>query len=176
MVRLARSVSYSLRSFARLSGDLTLDGFHFLGATIRSRSAMSAEMLFVRKQLAFYQEHQIRPRRLTDSARFSLVFWSRLFDWKEALVIVRPETLIRWHRKGFQLFWRWKSKRRGRPRIPSNLRSLIAEMARSNPTWGRGTHCRRTPFETRYSRFISNRQTLHAAGSGIWEWPHFSAL
>ena len=68
MVRLARSVSHSLRSFARLAGDLTLDGFHFLGATVRSRSAVSAEILFLRKQLAFYQEHQIRPRRLADSA------------------------------------------------------------------------------------------------------------
>jgi putative transposase len=99
MVRLAHSVSRSLGSFVRLAGDLTLQGFHFLGAIIRSRSAVSAEILFLRKQLAFYQEHQIRPRRLTDSARFSLVFWSRLFDWKEALVIVKPETLIGWHRK-----------------------------------------------------------------------------
>ncbi len=106
MVRLAHSVSHSLRSFVRLAGDLTLDGFRFLGATIRSRSAVSAEILFLRKQLAFYQEHQIRPRRLTNSARFSLVFWSRLFDWKEALVMVKPETLIGWHRKGFKVFWK----------------------------------------------------------------------
>jgi hypothetical protein len=63
MVRLARSVSHSLRSFARLAGDLTLEAFHFLGATVRSRSAVSAEIVFLRKQLAFYQEHQIRPRR-----------------------------------------------------------------------------------------------------------------
>ena len=102
MVRLARSVSHSLRSFARLAGDLALDGFHFLGATVRSRSAVSAEILFLRKQLAFYQEHQIRPRLLADSARFSLALWSRFFDWKEALVIVQPETLIGWHRKGYQ--------------------------------------------------------------------------
>src|SRR6266852_993096 len=135
MVRLALSVSRSLRSFVRLAGDLTLDGFHFLGATIRSRSAVSAEILFLRKQLAFYQEHQIRPRRLTDSARFSLVFWSRLFDWKEALVIVKPETLIRWHRKGFKLFWKWKDLV-GRPRLPGNIRQLIVRMVRENPTWG----------------------------------------
>ena len=92
MFRLARSVSHSLGCFVRLAGDLILDGLRFLGATLRARSAVSAEILFLRKQLAFYQEHQVRPRRLTDSARFSLVFWSRLFDWKEALVIVKPET------------------------------------------------------------------------------------
>jgi putative transposase len=110
MFRQARSVSHSLGSFVRLAGDLTLDVFHFLGAIVRSRSAVNAEILFLRKQLAFYQEHQIRPRRLTDSARFSLVVLSRLFDWKDALVIVKPETLIGWHRKGFKLFWRWKCR------------------------------------------------------------------
>jgi len=135
MVRLARSVSHSLGSFFRLAGHLAVDGFSFLSAIIRSRSAVSAEILFLRKQLAFYQEHQIRPRRLTDSARFSLVFWSRLFDWKEALVIVKPETLIGWHRKGFKLFWKWKC-RVGRPRLPGNIRQLICRMVRENPTWG----------------------------------------
>src|ERR1700730_1830825 len=116
MFRLARSVSHSLGCFVRLAGHLTLDGLRFLGATLRARSAVSAEILFLRKQLAFYQEHQVRPRRLTDSARFSLVFWSRLFDWKEALVIVKPETLIGWHGKGFKRFWKWKC-RVGRPRL-----------------------------------------------------------
>ena len=75
----------------------------------RSRSALIAENLFLRKQLAFYQEHDIAPRRLTDAARICLVVWSRLFKWREALVIVKPETLIGWHRKGFRLFWKWKS-------------------------------------------------------------------
>jgi putative transposase len=135
MFRLARSVSHSLGSVFRLAGDLALDGLRFLGATLRARTAVSAEILFLRKQLAFYQEHQIRPRRLTDSARFSLVFWSRLFDSKEALVIVRPETLIGWHRKGFNLFWRWKC-RIGRPRLPGNIRRLVVRMVRENPTWG----------------------------------------
>ena len=94
-----------------------------------------AENLFLRKQLAFYQEHQIRPHRLTAAARFSLLFWSRFFDWRNALVIVKPETLIRGHRKGFKLFWKWKS-RPGRPGIPVSLRHLITAMARDNPTWG----------------------------------------
>jgi Homeodomain-like domain len=50
-------------------------------------------------------------------------------------VIVKPETLIAWHRNGFKLFWKRKS-RTGRPRIPAELRQLIAEMVRDNPTWG----------------------------------------
>lgn len=52
-----------------------------LALAIRSRTALTAENLFLRKQLAFYQERQTRPRRLTDAARFSLALWSRLFDW-----------------------------------------------------------------------------------------------
>jgi putative transposase len=51
------------------------------------------------------------------------------------LVIVKPETLIGWHRKGFQLFWKWKSQA-GRPRLPENIRKLIVQMAQENPTWG----------------------------------------
>ena len=75
----------------------------------------TAEVLFLRKQLAFCQEHQVQPRKLTDAARFSLALRSELFNWRAALVIVKPETLIGWHRQGFNLFWRWKS-RLGRPR------------------------------------------------------------
>jgi len=80
--------------------------------------------MILRKHLAFYQERQTHPRRLTDVARFSLLLWSRLFNWKDALVIVQPETLIGWHRKGFKLLWKWKS-RVGRPRLPQNIRQLI---------------------------------------------------
>jgi transposase InsO family protein len=87
------------------------------------------------KQLAFYQEREIRPRRLTDAARSSLALWSRLFDWTNALVIVKPETLILWHRRGFKLFWRWKS-RAGRPRLREDIHKLIVQMVRENPTWG----------------------------------------
>jgi putative transposase len=107
----------------------------FLPSLFRSRSALIAENLFLRKQLAFYRERDIEPRRLTDAARICLVVWSRIFNWREALLIVKPETLIGWHRKGFRLFWKWKSKG-GRPRLPRNIRQLIAEMATENPTWG----------------------------------------
>lgn len=115
--------------------ELFVDLLRFLNVGLGSRSSLRVENLFLRKQLAFYREHDVKPHRLTDAARISLVLWSRLFDWKEALMIVQPETLIRWHRKGFKLFWRWKSKP-GRPRLPHNLRDLIAQMVHQNPTWG----------------------------------------
>jgi putative transposase len=61
---------------------------------------------------------------------------SRMFPWRDALVNVKPDTLLRWHRKGFRLFWRWKSKPTGKPRLPRDLRNLIRKMAAENPIWG----------------------------------------
>ena len=107
----------------QLSWTYLLSCSDFSKTAARSRSSLVAENLFLRKQLAFYEEHEKKPRRLTDGARIALVFLSRWLDWKQALTIVQPETLIRWHRRGFKLFWRWKSKP-GRPRLPRNIREL----------------------------------------------------
>jgi transposase InsO family protein len=100
-----------------------------------SPATLAAESLFLRKQLALYQERQVKPRRATDATRLALVWLGRWFDWRQALAIVQPETFTRWHRQGFRLFWRWKS-RPGRPRIPAELQVLIRQMAQDNPTWG----------------------------------------
>ena len=134
MSRFLPSAKRSLDSLLSLITVLVADGLLFFRLLFRSRTALSAEVLFLRKQLAFYEERQAQPRRLNDSARVCLILWSRLCNWKEALVIVKPETLIGWHRKGFKLFWKWKSQA-GRPRIPENIRKLIVQMARENPTW-----------------------------------------
>jgi hypothetical protein len=96
---------------------------------------LAAEILFLRKQLVFYQERKIKPRRFDDAARLSMMLFSKFFDWKNALINVKPETFTGWHKKAFQLFWLWKS-RSGRPRLPRNIQRLIAEMAINNPTWG----------------------------------------
>ena len=111
------------------------EAIRFARGLIRPKTSLVAENLFLRKQLAFYRERNIPPRRLTDSARLALLLWSRWFDWVDALVVVKPETFIGWHRRAFQLFWRWKC-RGGRPRLPKNIRRLIAEMVQGNPTWG----------------------------------------
>jgi len=115
--------------------ELLRDGLQFLRTISHSRAALAAEILFLRKQLAYYQDHRIRPRRLRDASRLCLLFWSRLFDWQAALVVVKTSTFIRWHRKGFRLYWRWKS-RGGRPSLPKEIRQLIARMVRENVTWG----------------------------------------
>jgi len=87
------------------------------------------------RQLAMYVERGAKPRRPDLATRVSLVLLSKLFDWRASLVVVRPETLIRWHRAGFRLLWRLKS-RAGRPAIPVELRQLIRRIAAENPLWG----------------------------------------
>jgi hypothetical protein len=113
--------------------ELLRESLQFLRTISHSRAALAAEILFLRKQLAYYQDHRIRPRRLRDASRLCLLFWSRLFDWQAALVVVKTSTFIRWHRKGFKLYWRWKS-RAGRPPLPKEIRQLIARMVRENVT------------------------------------------
>jgi len=116
--------------------DLLLDSLRLIGASLQPQCRLAAESLFLRKQLALYLERQVKPRRAKAATRLTLVLLSRLFVWREVLTVVKPETLIRWHRQGVRMFWRWKSKPRGRPRVPSELQKLIAEMADDNPTWG----------------------------------------
>jgi putative transposase len=126
----------SFEHFMRAIFAVLLDIVTFTRLCLRPTTAVAAENLFLRKQLGLFVERKIKPRRATDSIRFTLARLSRWFDWQNALIAVKPDTLIRWHRKGFRLFWRWKSRPRGRPQVPADIRQLIAEMALDNPTWG----------------------------------------
>jgi hypothetical protein len=66
-----------------------------------------------------------------------MIALARFFDWRSALVIVKPATFLRWHRNAFRLFWKWKLRKRGRPSSPRNLRQIIQRFVRENPTWER---------------------------------------
>jgi len=79
---------------------------------------------------------QVKPRRADDATRIILAGLSRFLAWRQLLLIVTPETLIRWHRQGFRLFWRWTSRTPGRPAIARDVQRLIATMAVANRTWG----------------------------------------
>jgi hypothetical protein len=103
---------------------------------VRPRAALAARNLFPRKQLTLFQERKVKQHRVDDSTRWMMATLSRMFQWRDALVNVKPDTLIRRHRRGFRLFWRWKSKPAGRPRPPKNLRRPVREMGAENPTWG----------------------------------------
>jgi putative transposase len=133
---------WHFRSFICYLGALTYtllavlcDAVRFLMLCLRPTPALAAENLFLRRQLAQYQERHVKPRRANDATRITLVWLSRFFDWRKALVIVQPATLIRWHRQGFRWFWGWRSKP-GRPALPKDLQTLIRRMALENPTWG----------------------------------------
>src|SRR5258708_1650709 len=120
----------------RIAGRLLVDALRFLLLACRSRSQLAAENLFLRKQLALYAERRVRSRRADDATRITLVVLARLIDWRAALRIVKPETLIRWHRKGFFLLGGWMSGGRARPPLPADLQYLIKVMARQNASWG----------------------------------------
>ena len=124
------------RHLVRTAHCVFWDSLRLVARACRSRGAVEAENLFLRKQLALFQERHVQPRCIDDSTRWLMSFLSQLFDWRNALVVVKPETLIRWHRRGFRLLWRWKSKPAGRPAVPKNLQELIRKMAAENPTWG----------------------------------------
>ena len=103
----------------------------------RSRLALQAEILALRHQLNVLQRSTDARRRLRTSDRILWVWLSQLWsDWRSALLIVKPETVIRWHRQGFRLYWRWKSRHPGRPDAGREIRELIRKMCVSNPTWG----------------------------------------
>ena len=98
---------------------------------------IALENLALRQQLAVFKRKCPRPR-LRGRDRFFWVWLSRSWkDWHRALVIVRPETVVAWHRKGFRLFWTWISRRKsGRPGVNPAMRALILKMAAANPLWG----------------------------------------
>ena len=109
-----------------------------LAAPFKSRRRLEAENAVLRHQLIVLRRKVPGRVRLTNGDRWFLVQLYRLFPWiLQTLTIIRPETLVRWHRAGFRNYWRWKSgSRGGRPKIESDLRALMRRMSIANPLWG----------------------------------------
>jgi len=101
-----RTLTHSLTTLSSVAYDLV----HFLILVARFRRLLAAENLYLRKQLALFQERRVKPRRANDSTRLIMVILGRMFSWRDALVNVKPDTFICWHRQGFRLLWRWKSR------------------------------------------------------------------
>ena len=104
---------------------------------LRSRGDTALEVLALRQQVAVLKRK--RPRPPLNS--FDRLFWTSLrriwSRWSDVLAIVKPDTVVAWHRAGFRLFWRWRSRGRGgRPKTTAEIRGLIRRMAEENPTWG----------------------------------------
>src|SRR3989449_2467609 len=111
--------------------------FGTLRSSVRTHRELALENLALRQQLAVWKAREPRPR-LTEMDRIFWVLLSRLWaSWRHALQVVRPETVVGWHRQGFRRYWAWKSRpRHGRPRIRTELRDQIRRMSRANPLWG----------------------------------------
>lgn len=108
----------------------------WLRGLFRSRAELVIENLALRQQLAVLK----RKRRRPGLKRVDRLFWVALRGmfarWSQVLVIVEPETVVRWHRAEFKVLWRWKSRPRGRPSSTREIRELIRRMAQENETWG----------------------------------------
>jgi len=137
---------------------------HSLRLTVRSRASLHLEIIALRHQLAVVNRSR-RPRlRLTSVDRMLGAWLAHAWcGWRSAVDIVKPETVVAWHRRGFRLFWTWRSRRRtGRPAMPHDVRALIREMSTANPLWGFGTSFRRTRRRGISSRIaIRSLQTWH---------------
>jgi hypothetical protein len=127
-----------LRQFLRLP----LSAFPVLATAVstafKSRPTLQVENLALRHQLGVLRRSVKRPK-LSSADRLLWAWLSESWsDWRSALVLVKPETVITWHRKGFRLFWTWKVRhgRPGRPAVPKDVRELIRKMSRENPLWG----------------------------------------
>src|SRR4029453_9903101 len=131
----------------------------------RSRAALHAEILPLRHQLHVLQRSRPQRIRLTGADRALWIWLSRIWSgWSTATMLVKPATVVAGRRQGFRLFWTWKSGRRlGRPRIPTEVRSLIRTMSEANPLWGAPRiHGERTP-ETRHQHQPGRGGEIHAS-------------
>jgi transposase InsO family protein len=109
-----------------------------LRSALDSRASREAEILVLRQQLLILNRKSRKRVRLRNIDRLILVWLYRIFpSVLDAIAVVKPETVIRWHRRGFQAYWHWKSRRLGgRPKIHREIRDLIRRMSRENPLWG----------------------------------------
>src|SRR5271169_2732068 len=119
-------------------GDLLKLIWYAVAGLFRSRAALQTEILVLRHQLNVLRRRS--PKRVAVSNIDRLVFaglYRLAPEVLDTVKILKPETVIRWHRAGFRAWWRWKSRRRGgRPRTPAEIRQLIREMSVANPLWG----------------------------------------
>jgi hypothetical protein len=109
----------------------------FIRGLIVSRAKLSLELLALRQQLVVLRRTVQRPQ-IQNRDRWFWIVVSRIWkDWRQALVFVKPDTVIKWHRQGFRMYWRWKSRSQvGRPKLDKEIRDLIRRISDENPLWG----------------------------------------
>ena len=104
---------------------------------VRSRASLELELIALRHQVTVLRRQRPGRPQLSSLDRLLWVWlyriWPQVID---AMALVKPATVVQWHRKGFRLYWRWRSRRPGRPKIGTEIRDLIRRMSNANPLWG----------------------------------------
>jgi hypothetical protein len=115
-----------------LSAVVSIFAFRF-----RSRASLELKLIALQHQLAVLRRQRPGRPQLSSLDRLLWVWlyriWPQVID---AMILVKPATVVQWHRKGFRLHWRWRSRRPGRPKTGTEIRALIRRMSRANPLWG----------------------------------------
>jgi putative transposase len=171
----------------------------YLRAFLIARHRLALEAVSLRQQLAVYKRRQPRSKLNGFDRLFWVVVRQIWTNWSEALILVKPETVVSWHRAGYRLFWKWRSRRRrpGRPKVTEEIRALIRRMKRENPTWGAPRihgellalgfeiseptvsrylrRLKRIPEESKASQwlaFLNNHREVIAAFGRVEDWRH----
>ena len=105
-------------------------------STLQTHRELALENLALRQQLALLLASAPKPRITPIDRAFWSVFSRVCADWRHMLVIVKPETVVRWHRRSFRAFWTWRSRPIGRPTVDPKTVALVLQMANANPRWG----------------------------------------
>src|ERR1022692_1558639 len=136
------SIQHGRRAQTGEVRDLMKDLFKLIlgvvASLFKSRATLEAEFLVLRQQINVLRRRTPKRPHLNNTDRFLFVWLYRWFpSVLGAIAIIRPETIIHWHRAGFRAYWRWRSRNRiGRPKVSAELRTLIGEMSGANPLWG----------------------------------------
>jgi putative transposase len=135
LARLFDFLNQASRRLTLLSRDSLILGM--VADLRRSKAELITENTLLRQQLIVLQRQVQRPRFTPADRLWFVLLASRLHYWKEALLLAKPDTLLRWHRQGFRLFWKFKSRSRGgRPQVTPEIIALIQRLTAENRLWG----------------------------------------
>ena len=146
-----------------------------IAALLKPKAQLVAENLCLRQQLIVLQRRQPRPRLLDADRRFWILARQWYSGWREVLLIVQPEAVLRWHREGWRAYWRWRSRPRrigGRKPIAAEVRALIRRMASENRFWGQRAELVRLGFKVS-ARTVAKYMRRPYAGKPSLGWREY---
>lgn len=139
-MRVLRLLQRNVVNLVRSLGDLVCYAHTFVWALVCPRAKLAARLVALQSQVAArrgrVEQGVERKPRFSSGFRLLWVLLSRFLDgWQDLAQLMQPATVKRWHGMGFRLYWRWRSRRQGRPPVPAEMQSLIRKLSRENPLW-----------------------------------------